>query len=616
MTDYYDRVAAVFDRAAAGYQGDYAANPIMAWLEEDTFGQLCRLFPAGSRLLEIGCGPGTMAVRLAEAGRAVVACDISPAMIAQAERRAALSPAQTRLTWLVAPAGEIGARVQGPFDGAYSNFGPLNCEPDLARFAASLAHLLRPGAAFLSSVMNRTCAWEIVWGVGRLRMREAFRRFGRGWQIAHMSAGPGEPATEFPVRFYSPREFAAILKPYFRTERIAGYPVIIPPPYLAYRLPRALDRLKGIERRYRRLPGLRGLGDHFLIVMRRHNTIQTSAPPLKSTALSLLACPLCGGPLLLSGPNAACAADGALYPQHAAGLLDLRPPDSRASADAFAGAYRAARLADGWQPLGREAALALPEGNPPGSTRLYWQVRRESWLALCQLLTELGPGSRVLADAGAGFPWLSHRLATLGHRVVAFDLRGDADLGLGAARLYAEMLASEWLSDPRIARRDVGFEAPAGCASAKPPEGSNPDGAFSSALRPGRFLPVLGSLEEPPLAAGSYDAVICNASLHYVNNPSECVTRLARALRPQGALIVVDSPIAASDQHALHPHPGSRALGRQELDLALRSAGLTPQWRRVRRGWLWQRHQLKNWLLRRPRFDFPIVVGRKEAGAE
>lgn len=279
MTDYYDRVAAAFDRAAASYQGDYAANPIMAWLEEDTFGQLCRLFPAGSRLLEIGCGPGAMAVRLAEAERAVVACDISPAMIAQAERRAAISPAQTRLTWLVAPAGEIGARVQGSFDGAYSNFGPLNCEPELDRFAASLARLLRPGAALLCSVMNRTCAWEIAWGLGRLRPREAFRRFGRGWQIARMSAGPGEPATEFPVRFYSPREFAALLEPYFRTERIEGYPVILPPPYLAHRFPRALRRLEGVERRMRRLPGLRGLGDHFLIVASRHRAAQAISLP-------------------------------------------------------------------------------------------------------------------------------------------------------------------------------------------------------------------------------------------------------------------------------------------------------------------------------------------------
>jgi SAM-dependent methyltransferase len=269
VTDYYDQVANAFDRAAASYTAEYAANPVMAWLTEDTFDRLCRLFPPGSRLLEIGCGPGEMAVRLAEAGRIVVASDISPAMIAQVARRAATCPARARLSWLAAPAAEVGAHVQGPFDGAYSNFGPLNCEPDLARFAGALAQLLRPGAAFLGSVMNRACAWEIGWGLIRLRPRAAFRRLGRGWQTARMSAGPGEPPTEFPVRFYSPGEFAAALGPAFCTEQIAGYPVLIPPPYLAGRLPWAVRRLAGLERRLRSLPGLRGLGDHFLIVSRR-----------------------------------------------------------------------------------------------------------------------------------------------------------------------------------------------------------------------------------------------------------------------------------------------------------------------------------------------------------
>lgn len=287
---------------------------------------------------------------------------------------------------------------------------------------------------------------------------------------------------------------------------------------------------------------------------------------MKSTALSLLACPLCGGELELSAKGARCVADDSVYPLRPSGLLDLRPSTIRAEADAFAAAYRAARWREGWRPLSPEAALALPEGAPAGFTRLYWQVRRESWTALRAFLPELGPDSLTIADAGAGFPWLSHRLARLGHRVVAFDLSDDADFGLGAATLYADA-----------------------------------------------FLAVLGSLEAPPLTAAGYHAIICSASLHYVNDISACLPILARALLPGGALIVMDSPIAAVG-YASPARPGGRVIGRQELDLALRQAGLTPQWRRVRRGWLWQRHQLKNWLLRRPRFAFPLIIGWREMG--
>lgn len=286
---------------------------------------------------------------------------------------------------------------------------------------------------------------------------------------------------------------------------------------------------------------------------------------MKPAALSLLACPLCSAPLSLSNGGLRCPADGSTYPRGPAGLLDLRPAAIRAAADTFAADYRAARLAEGWRPLTPEAAQALPHGDPPGFPPLYWPVRRESWSALRSLVAGLGPGNLILADAGAGFPWLSHRLAELGHQVVAFDISADPDFGLGAARLFG-------------------------------------DG----------FLAVLGSLEAPPLAVGRYDAVICNASLHYVKDLAACLARLARGLRPEGALIVMDTPIAPGAGYPSRRQPGSRVLGRAELDLAMRQAGLITEWRRVPRGWAWRRHQIKNWLLRRPTFDFPLVVGRKK----
>ena len=162
--------------------------------------------------------------------------------------------------------------MTGPFDGAYSNFGPLNCEPDLAQVSRALAGLLAPGAAFLCSVMNRWCGWEIAWGLLRLKPREAARRWGRGWVAARMSAGADEAPSTIPVRYFTPGEFAAAFRPYFDMEVCLGYPTLIPPPYLAGRWPGAPARLAGLERRVRGWPGFRSLGDHFLLVLRRTAT--------------------------------------------------------------------------------------------------------------------------------------------------------------------------------------------------------------------------------------------------------------------------------------------------------------------------------------------------------
>jgi len=287
----------------------------------------------------------------------------------------------------------------------------------------------------------------------------------------------------------------------------------------------------------------------------------------------LLACPACGGHLDRGADGLRCPADGDLYLLHSSGIVDLRPARTRDQAEAFAGRYRAARLAEGWRPLAPDVAQALPHADPPGFPRLYWPLRRESWLRLAQLLAGVGRPPLPIADAGAGFPWLSHRLASLGHTVIAFDLSADTDFGLGATGLYP------------TAERGI------------PPS-----------LGRGRFLPVLGDLTQPPLADGAFAAVICNASLHYADDLAATVTRLARAVRPGGALFVVDSPVAAAGRAG--DRPGSRVLGRAEVDAALRDAGLTPTWHPVRRGRLWWLHRLKTRLLRRPGFEFPIVVGR------
>jgi SAM-dependent methyltransferase len=193
----------------------------------------------------------------------------------------------------------------------------------------------------------------------------------------------------------------------------------------------------------------------------------------------------------------------------------------------------------------------------------------------------------TIADAGAGFAWTSHRLATLGHRVLAFDLSADPDFGLGAARLY-----------------------PTAITAASPGDLLHPSAA-------GRFSPLLGSLEQPPLAAASFDVIVCNASLHYVNSLEFCLATLARALRPAGVLAVLDSPVAPRGWRP-EARPGGvrcgvRVFSKDELDTALRAAGLTPTWVRVRRGALWARHRLAMRLHRHPAFDFPLVAARKSS---
>ena len=79
---------------ATGGQGgrDYAARfDALAAAGTDVHGEanLCAaLVPAGSRVLDAGCGTGRVAIRLAELGYAVTGTDVDPSMLAVARERA------------------------------------------------------------------------------------------------------------------------------------------------------------------------------------------------------------------------------------------------------------------------------------------------------------------------------------------------------------------------------------------------------------------------------------------------------------------------------------------------------------------------------------------------
>jgi SAM-dependent methyltransferase len=264
-----------------------------------------------------------------------------------------------------------------------------------------------------------------------------------------------------------------------------------------------------------------------------------------------------------------CSACGYCAPQRNSPPTFIRPQE-RDVLDAFAHRYRQARLAEGWRPLPPAARLSLPDGTPAGYPRLYWQVRRQTYAALVDLLTHSGPDPAAgpVADLGAGVGWLSHRLSGVGYRALAVDASADPDFGLGAADIYA-------------------------------------------AQDPDRLLAVRGDLEHPPLQRASLSLVIFNASLHYAQDLSGTLARAATALRRQGRLLVLDTPIT--------PRPssgsplGDRHLGRDELTTAIRHLGLHPRWLNVRRGPRWWWHQTKMRLKGGSAFSFPILVATRDA---
>jgi len=126
----------------------YAADPIADLAGyESTLRRVQALLSTDQDVLEIGCGTGTTALRLAPHTRRLLATDVSGGMIAIAREKLAAAPV-AQLGFAVADAdGPVGEPAA--FDTVLA-FNLLHLTSDLDRTLAWVVRALRPGGRFVS----------------------------------------------------------------------------------------------------------------------------------------------------------------------------------------------------------------------------------------------------------------------------------------------------------------------------------------------------------------------------------------------------------------------------------------------------------------------------------
>jgi ubiquinone/menaquinone biosynthesis C-methylase UbiE len=254
-----------FDSVAADYDGPRGNNSLIQDMRDEMWRWLDKAFAPGSRLIDLGCGTGLDAARMARQGHRVTATDWSPQMIARTVERARLESVADRVEARAIGAHELQRlEGQGTFDGAYSDLGPLNCVPDLTDVSRECARLLKPGGALVFTVIGRVCLWEIFHYALQRRWSRIKIRFTRTVVPVGMNM------RTIWTRYYGPREFYRAFEHDFALVHYRGLCVFAPPPYLTWmrdKYPRCYEWLWQIDRRTAGWPLLRSTGDHFLIVM-------------------------------------------------------------------------------------------------------------------------------------------------------------------------------------------------------------------------------------------------------------------------------------------------------------------------------------------------------------
>jgi SAM-dependent methyltransferase len=256
-----------FDSVAADYDGPRGNNALIQDMRSEMWHWLDATFASPSRLIDLGCGTGLDAIRMAQLGHHVTATDWSPQMVQRTSDRAEREHLADRVRALAVGAHELHRlEGEGMFDGAYSDLGPLNCVPNLAEVSRECSRLLKPGGALVFTVIGRICPWELAHYLRRGRWARAKLRFARNVVPVGMNNHT------IWTRYYGPREFYRAFESDFTLEHYRGLCVFAPPPYLTWVREKHAgwhERLWRLDRRVSGWPVIRGMGDHFLIVMKK-----------------------------------------------------------------------------------------------------------------------------------------------------------------------------------------------------------------------------------------------------------------------------------------------------------------------------------------------------------
>jgi len=236
--------------------------------------------------------------------------------------------------------------------------------------------------------------------------------------------------------------------------------------------------------------------------------------------LPVFACPECGAALIDDGSDRVACPGCARCFDRRDGVWRFLDPGREQQFEPFARQYRLVRDREGRRRASASYYRMLPNVAADDPQAGDWRIRQETYRHLLGHVLAAARQPSAVLDLGAGNAWLSHRLAALGHHVVAVDaIEDDAD-GLGAVRHY----------DTPIVALHADFDA-------------------------------------LPLAPAQFDVVLFNGSLHYSPDPGATLARARAMLADGGTLVVMDSPMFVAD------HDGAAmvdATGRQfarDLDL-------------------------------------------------
>lgn len=263
IDQHLKNVEEAFSRQSVVYDDYEKDHPILQWMRTQVRDHAMLYIRPGALILDLNAGTGLDSIFFAKNGCRVHAIDISSGMLNELKKKTHSQGLTDSITIQNGSLTGLESVDAGPFDFIFSNFGGMNCVPDIRMVTKEIPRLLKSGGFFTMVIMPAICPWELAL-VLRGRLKSALRRLRRNGTPSHIEG------VRFMAYYFSPGQILKALGPGFRKINLQGLASISPPPYMK-NFPRRYKKiyrgLTVLDRRVSHLPPFNRWADHFILTV-------------------------------------------------------------------------------------------------------------------------------------------------------------------------------------------------------------------------------------------------------------------------------------------------------------------------------------------------------------
>lgn len=257
----FDNINKAFSRQSILYDDYDEHNTTLTWMRRQVRKHALKYLRPNDKILELNSGTGLDAEFFAQKGFSVHCTDLSDGMIEQMKKKFSTGEFSDKITIQQYSFTELYKIENRKFDFIFSNFGGLNCIPDLRKSTKYFPSLLNKNGRVCLVILPPVCPWELI-HLFRGKIKFAFRRFNKGGTMANVEG------VKFKTYYFSAQNVMRSLGNDFKLLKLESLAVFTPIPQIE-KIPKNFPALaKFLNKMDERISGVfpfNRIGDHIIV---------------------------------------------------------------------------------------------------------------------------------------------------------------------------------------------------------------------------------------------------------------------------------------------------------------------------------------------------------------